>query len=357
LQLHVDASQGSGSCPFSFSPRFRIVPFTSGFSRYNEFMNAPSDAARPFRRGNLYNSYGAFLREKFDCRVHKIIVDAGFTCPNRDGLLGSGGCTYCNNDAFRPASAKQPESISLQVRNGMEYLRHRYRARKFIAYFQPFTNTYGPLEQLVPIYESALCHPDIVGIAVGTRPDCIDEEKLSWFAQLARSCFVALEYGLESIYDRTLERIHRGHDFACWAKAVARTRDRGIHIGVHLILGFPWETREEMLAAADVISHAGLHFLKLHHLHVVRGTELAREYEEKPFPMLSCGEYVNLVVDFLERLNPDICVERLFGIAPDELLIAPRWSMTKAELQHAIEQALAERKTFQGRLFKRQNPM
>lgn len=314
-------------------------------------MNPGPRGDGPFSRGNRYNSYGYFLKQKFGCRVHKISVDAGFTCPNRDGTTAVGGCVYCNNDAFRPASARRPEPISTQVQNGREYLRRRYNARKFIVYFQPFTNTYAPLDRLIPVYESALSFEDVVGIAVGTRPDCVDESKLAWFEQLAQTRFVTLEYGLESIYDRTLRRINRGHDFSCWLRAVEQTRGRGIHVAAHIILGFPWESRDEMLATAGAISGAGLDFLKLHHLHVVRGTVLARDYLAHPMPLLSCGEYVDLVVDFLELLNPEIRVERLFGVAPDALLVAPRWGKTKAEIQYAIEQALANRQTYQGRLF------
>jgi hypothetical protein len=313
--------------------------------------NVPRPAPGPFRDGSRYRAYGAFLKEKFGCRVHKISVDAGFSCPNRDGTVAWGGCTYCNNDAFRPASARRPDSVTEQIRNGMEYLRRRYRARKFIIYFQPFTNTFAPLAQLIPLFECALAHPGVVGLAVGTRPDCVEDEKLAWLEGLARTCFVTLEYGLESIHDRTLARINRGHDYACWLHAVERTRGRGIHIAAHLILGFPWESREEMLAMADAVSEAGLDFLKLHHLHVVHGTALAREYLAAPFPVLEYGEYLDLLVAFLERLNPEICIERLFGTAPDELLIAPSWNKTKAELQRDIEQTLAVRDTWQGKYY------
>jgi uncharacterized protein len=311
--------------------------------------------AGPFTGGSRYNSYGAFLKEKFGCRVHKIIVDAGFTCPNRDGTVGVGGCTYCNNDAFRPATASRGISVPLQIQNGIGYLRRRYGAGKFIVYFQPFTNTFAPLEMLIPLYESALDHEDVIGIAVGTRPDCVDEKKLEWFERLARTKFVTLEYGLESIYDPTLARINRGHDYACWLRALEKTRGRGIHIAAHLILGFPWESREEILAMAGAISEVGLDFLKLHQLHVVQGTMLAREFCREPFRLLSFEEYLELVAVFLERLHPSIKLERLFGIAPDELLIAPRWRKSKAEIQYGIEQTLEARRTWQGKEWKGTN--
>jgi radical SAM protein (TIGR01212 family) len=311
---------------------------------------APLSSQGPFAAGARYNSYGAYLKGRFGCRVYKVIVDGGFTCPNRDGTVGVGGCTYCNNESFRPDAVRRFAPISEQVSQGIGYLRRRYRSRKFVVYFQPFSNTYAPLDRLIPMYEQALAHSEVVGLAVGTRPDCIDEEKLGWFERLARSRFVTLEYGLESIYDSTLARINRGHDFQCWAEAVARTRGRGIDICAHVILGFPWEPREEILAMAGVLSAAGIDSIKLHHLHVVSHTALAREYRRQPFRVLEYVEYLDLAVDFLERLSPRIRVERLFGLAPEADLIAPRWGKTKAEIQYDIECRLLSRGTWQGRL-------
>jgi radical SAM protein (TIGR01212 family) len=298
--------------------------------------------------GSRFNSYGRFLKAHFGGRVYKVSVDAGFSCPNRDGTIAAGGCTYCNNDSFRPKSAESLKPIAQQVREGIGYLRERYRAERFIVYFQAFTNTHAPLEKLIPLYEEALNHQDVVGLSLGTRPDCVDERKLSWLEELARTRLVTLEYGLQSVYDTTLARINRGHSFQCWADAMQRTRGRGIRLCTHLILGFPWESREEMLRAADIISDKGLDFLKLHHLHVVRGTAMEKEYSEKPFPLLGLDEYADLVVDFLERLNPAIFIERLFGSAPENQLIGPRWGKSKAEIRHAIEQRLTDRNTFQG---------
>jgi radical SAM protein (TIGR01212 family) len=307
----------------------------------------------PFAGGSRYNSYGSFLRERFGCRVYKVIVDAGFTCPNRDGSVATGGCTYCNNDTFRPAAVQRLKPVPEQVREGIEYLRARYKARKFIVYFQPFSNTYAPLERLTPIYETALDHPDVLGLSVGTRPDCVDHEKLAWFEGLAKTRSVTLEYGLESMHDETLVRINRGHDFRCWLDAVRQTRGRGITICAHVILGFPWETREQMLSTAGAVSLAGIDFLKLHHLHVVRHTALGREYLRKPFRVLEYHEYIDLVVDFLEVLSPDIRLERLFGLAPDDQLLAPRWGRSKPELQRDIERRLGARNTWQGRSYSR----
>lgn len=313
-------------------------------------MGARDKAAGPFAGGMRYNPYGAFLREKFGCRVHKVAVDAGFTCPNRDGAVASGGCTYCDNDSFRAASANYLLPVPEQIDRGIEYLAARFRAEKFIVYFQPHSNTYAPLERLIPLFESALRRPEVVGLSIGTRPDCIDEPKLAWFENLARTRFVTLEYGLESMHDDTLARINRGHDFACWEDAVRRTRGRGIYLCVHLILGFPWEGRRRMLATADAVSEAGVDFLKLHHLHVVRGTELARSYLRDPFPLLEPAEYIDLLVDFLERLGPGVRVERLFGDAPRERLLGPMWNGNRAGIRRGVEEALAARATWQGRL-------
>jgi uncharacterized protein len=296
-----------------------------------------------------YNSYGRFLRKKFGCRVYKVSVDGGFSCPNRDGTVAVGGCIYCNNDSFRPRSANRLKSIADQVAEGIAYLRKRYDAQKFIVYFQPFTNTHAPLDVLIPLYEAAMDHPDVIGLSLGTRPDCVDESKLAWLEKIAASRFVTLEYGLQSVYDSTLVRINRGHSSQCWLDAMNRTRDRGIWLGTHLILGFPWETREQMLHAADVLSNTGLNFLKLHHLHIVRETGMSRIYQEEPFPLLELEDYADLVVDFIERLNPDIFIERLFGSAPEHQLIGPLWRKTAAEIRYFIEQRFVERNAWQGK--------
>jgi uncharacterized protein len=295
-----------------------------------------------------YNTYGRFLKERFGCRVYKVSVDGGFSCPNRDGTVAVGGCTYCNNDSFRPKSASRLKPVQEQVAEGIDYLRKRYAAEKFIVYFQPFTNTHALLGTLVPLYEAALQHPDVIGLSLGTRPDCIDEEKIAWLEKLAQTHFVTLEYGLQSIYDKTLVRINRGHTFQCWLDAMSRTRDRGILLCTHLILGFPWETREEMLHAADVISGKGLNFLKLHHLHIVRDTVMESEYRESPFSLPGLEDYADLVVDFVERLSPQIFIERLFGTAPTDQLIGPNWGKTKAEIQRYIDRRFVERNAHQG---------
>jgi radical SAM protein (TIGR01212 family) len=296
-----------------------------------------------------YSSYGRFLKERFGLRVYKVSVDAGFTCPNRDGTVATGGCTYCNNESFRPQSADRLKSVAEQVREGIEYLRKRYAAEKFIVYFQPYTNTHAPMEALIPLYETAMENPDVIGLSLGTRPDCVDEGKIAWLEKVASKCFVTVEYGLQSIYDLTLDKINRGHNFQCWLDAMKRTRGRGIWLGTHLILGFPWETREQMVHMAEVLSDQGLNFLKLHHLHVVRDTELGRLYQGNPFPLLGLEEYADLVVDFIERLSPGIFIERLFGTAPGKQLIAPVWGKSSAEIRRLIDQKFINRNTWQGK--------
>jgi radical SAM protein (TIGR01212 family) len=305
----------------------------------------------PFPQGRRYNSFGAYLRGRFGCRVYKVSVDAGFTCPNRDGTVALGGCSYCNNDSFRPHGVNRLLPVAWQVEHGITYLKSRYGAQKFIVYFQPFTNTHAPLEQLIPLYEAALSHPDVAGLSVGTRPDCVGAEKLAWFEETARRRFVMIEYGLQSIHDTTLVRINRGHDFACWLDAMARSRDRGIWLGTHVILGFPWESRDQILQMSTVLSAAGLNSIKLHQLHIVRNTSMAAEHEQRPYPLLGCDEYVELVAGFLERLNPSICVERLVGHAAEAQLLGPRWGKSGAEIRRDIEEKLAERNSWQGRLW------
>lgn len=304
-----------------------------------------------FPGGLRYHSFGSYLRERFGCRVHKVSVDAGFSCPNRDGTLGVSGCTYCNNDSFRPHRLNPDRPVAEQVAHGVEYLKTRYGAGKFIVYFQPFSNTHAPLEKLIPLYEAALGRRDVVGLSVGTRPDCIDEDKLAWFEETSRRRFVMIEYGLQSVHDATLRRINRGHDYRCWVEAITRSRDRGIWLGTHVILGFPWETRAEVLRMATALSGTGLNSIKIHHLHIVANTPMALQHVQNPYRLLEYGQYLELVADFLERLNPGICIERLFGHAPDRQLVGPRWGKSAAEIRRDIEQELARRNTRQGSLW------
>lgn len=299
-----------------------------------------------------YNSFGPYMKKKFDTNVYKVNVDAGFTCPNRDGTLGVTGCIYCNNDSFRPSSCRPSLSVTEQIHNGISYLGKRYRAEKFLAYFQPFTNTYAKVEELELLYKEALEEPSVIGLAIGTRPDCIDEEKIKFLESLAKKYFILIEYGLQSIYDKTLRFIRRGHDYRKFLDAVALTQNRGIFIGAHLIVGFPTETREEILSMADEVSCLPIHFLKIHQLQVVKDTPLAELYRKNPFHTYDYEEYLDLVVDFIERLSPEIILQRLFATAPDDILIAPRWDRSRHQVNKGIEQRFIQRDTFQGRKFR-----
>jgi uncharacterized protein len=295
-----------------------------------------------------YNSFGGYMRQLYGQPVYKVNVDAGFTCPNRDGSLGTGGCIYCNNDSFRPAACAKASPLSDQISAGIPYLRSRYHAEKFIVYFQPYTNTYASADILERLYREALSHPGVVGLAIGTRPDCVDAEKISLLENLARERFILVEYGLQSIYDRTLEFIKRGHDFEAFKQALDITRNRGIKIGAHIILGFPTETRAEMLAMADELSGLPIEFLKIHQLQVVRDTGLADLYADKPFPTFNYIEYLTLLADFLKRLSPQIVLQRLIASAPDDILIAPHWNRTRSKLLQDLDDLLEERGVWQG---------
>jgi len=300
-----------------------------------------------------YNTYRPYIKEKLGYRVNKLSVDMGFTCPNRDGNLAIGGCVYCNNDSFVPPYARARFSMDEQITNGMDYLRKRFKAEKFIIYFQSYTNTYESVEKLEDMYRKALSYDDVIGIAVGTRSDCIDEEKLSMFEELAKDYYVCLEYGIESIYDKTLDYMNRGHDYQSVLDAIEMSKGRGFEIGAHIIVGMPTETKEEMLAMADEVSSLGIDVFKVHNLHIVRNTPLARMYKEEPFKLFTFEEYVNFIVDFLERISPEIIIERLFTDTPHQLLIAPDWGKSHLQILQAIEAELEKRGTYQGRLYQK----
>jgi radical SAM protein (TIGR01212 family) len=299
-----------------------------------------------------YNAFGQYMKQLYRTPVYKVNVDAGFTCPNRDGTVATGGCIYCNNDSFRHSACTSTESLREQINRGIPYLRSRYGAEKFIVYFQPYTNTYASVEVLDRLYREALDNPGVVGLAIGTRPDCIDSEKIALLETLGRDHFVLVEYGLQSIYDRTLAFINRGHDYACFKHALAMTTGRGIHVGAHLILGFPTETREEMLAMADELSGLPIEFLKIHQLQVVKETALADLYAEKPFATFGYHEYIEMLADFLERLSPDIVLQRLFAAAPDGILIAPLWNKTRSELLRDLDAFMEQRGSYQGKAWR-----
>jgi radical SAM protein (TIGR01212 family) len=299
-----------------------------------------------------YNSFGSFIRKQFGAKVYKVNVDAGFTCPNRDGTVGTSGCIYCNNDSFRPNSCRPTLTVSEQIRSGLAYVKKRYKAEKFLVYFQPYTNTYAPVDELERLYKEALSDPSVIGLAIGTRPDAVDSGKIALIQSLAEKYFILIEYGMQSPYDRTLEFINRGHDYRTFLRALEMTKNRGIFIGAHIIVGFPTETREEMLAMADELSHLPVDFLKIHQLQVIKDTPLEIMYRENPFHVFGYEEYLDFVTEFLERLSPRVVLQRLFATAPDSILIAPQWEKGRQEILRDIERRLDARDTFQGKRMK-----
>lgn len=301
----------------------------------------------------LYLDFPTFLRRFFPGKVQKISIHAGFTCPNRDGTLGTGGCTYCNNQTFNPAYCKPSLSVRQQVEEGVTFFSHKYPTMQYLAYFQAYTNTYGELSSLQAMYEEALSVPGVVGLVIGTRPDCMPDALLDYLQALSRRTFVLVEYGIESACDATLQHINRGHTFACAADAVRRTAARGILTGAHMILGLPGEDETEMLRQADAVSSLPLDILKLHQLQLIRGTRMAQEYASRPeeFHLFTVDEYIDLVVRYLERLRPDLVLERFVSSSPRELLIAPDWGLKNYEYVERLKQRLRALHTYQGRLY------
>lgn len=308
----------------------------------------------PWGHSKRYNTFSEYQRNKYGERVQKVTVDAGFTCPNRDGSIAKGGCIYCNNESFNPGYNDSAKSILYQIEEGVEFLKRRYnKVRKFIVYFQPYSNTYASLDTLKQYYEEALSHPEVIGLTIGTRPDCVDEEKIRYLEELAKDYDITIEYGLESISDETLKKINRGHDFRSYLDAVTMTKDRGIKICTHLIIGFPWENKAHWLKTADVLSSVSFDFLKIHQLHIVKGTAMEIMHKKKPFRLLEAREYMDVLVGFLERLNPEIVIQRLFGEAPVRTLVAPNWGLRNSELLQMFDRILDERDTRQGRRSKK----
>ncbi len=296
-----------------------------------------------------YNNYNETLRRRFGCRVQKISINAGFTCPNRDGTKGRGGCTFCNNQMFFPEYCSPQKSAVQQMEEGMRFFR-RYEGQKYLAYFQAYTNTYAPLERLRGLYEPVLEMEDVVGIVVGTRPDCVDGPLLDYFAELSERCYVMVEYGVESTDDRTLRRINRGHGFAESVWAIEETARRGICVGAHLILGLPGESQVQMFLRAETMSSLPLDMVKLHQLQIVRGTAMAREYEAHPerFHLFTAEEYIGLCVDFIAHLDCHIGIGRFVSQSPKGMLVAPDWGLKNYEFVAMLEKALARRDVRQG---------
>lgn len=302
-----------------------------------------------------YNSYAGYFRRLFGRRMQKLSVDAGFSCPNRDGRIATGGCTFCNNGAFTPSYCSRGLSITRQIEEGMTFHRWRYReAQRYLVYFQSFSNTYAPLEVLRERYEEALAHPDVAGLIIGTRPDCVDEAVLDYLAELARDRYVAVEYGIESVYDASLRAVNRGHDFATAERAVQMTTERGLACGAHFILGLPDETDEMILEGVKAINRLNLTTVKFHQLQIFRDTAMAQEFDRNPdrFRFWTVDAYIDLVVELLRRLRPDVVVERFASEAPPRYHYGPNWGLIRnEELWRRLDERLRERDTYQGELY------
>ncbi len=295
------------------------------------------------KMSGYYNDFGTWVRKQFpDFRVQKISIDAGFTCPNRDGRISSGGCTYCNNRTFNPSYCDCNKSITEQLEGGKRFFSKKYPGMKYLAYFQAYTNTYARVEQLRNMYEEALQVQDVVGIVIGTRPDCVSDELLDYLEKLNQRTFVLVEYGIESANDVTLRRINRGHDFACCRDAVERTHRRGILTGGHVIIGLPGEDAEESLRQAPIISSLPLDILKIHQMQIVKGTKLAQEFAEHPFHVYSVDEYIDVIVGYIQRLRKDLVLERFVSQSPKELLVAPKWGLKNYEFTNLLNKRLKQ---------------
>jgi radical SAM protein (TIGR01212 family) len=306
----------------------------------------------PWGDERRFNSYAGHFRKLMGGRVQKVAVNAGFTCPNRDGTVGMGGCTFCNNEAFTPSYCMLGLDVERQIRAGIEFHRNRYRrAEKFLVYFQSFSNTYAPLGQLEELYGRALSVPGVVGAVIGTRPDCVDDEKLDYFARLTKEHYIAIEYGVESCYDRTLAEINRGHDFAAAADAIKRTAERGIHTGAHFILGLPGESDEMLIGQTELINSLALTSVKFHQLQIFKGTAMEEDYARNPgkYTFRELPEYIDLFIEILRRLRPRLIVERFAGEAPPRWHAGPGWGLVRNEqLMAMLDRRLEELDAWQG---------
>lgn len=300
-----------------------------------------------------YNDYPSYFKTLFSGRVQKLSIDGGFTCPNRDGVKGRGGCTYCNNRSFSPEYCRAVKPIAQQIDEGRRFFAHKYAGQKYLAYFQSFSNTYAPLEVLCQKYEEALGRADIVGLVIATRPDAVTEEVLNYLATLAQRYYVCIEYGVESVNDEVLKRINRGHTFEEARKAICMTAGRGIRIGAHLIFGLPGESREAMLDGAVRLCDLPVDVLKLHQLQIIRDTPMAGEYLADPsrFRLYSLDEYLDFVVDVIGAIRPDVYLERFVNQAPEEYLIAPKWGVKNFEFVAKLDKRLSERDIWQGKFY------
>lgn len=303
--------------------------------------------------GKYYFSYGEYLKNIFPFKVYKIALDAGFTCPNRDGTAGYGGCIYCENRSFSPNSKGEKKSVRDQIEYGIEFYRKNFKAERFIVYFQAYTNTYGPVSLLRELYDEALSFPEVVGLSVGTRPDCLPDDVLDLLADYSRKTHLWVEIGLQSMHNETLNKMNRGHTYEQFTDAMERTRLRGLRVCSHVILGLPGETHEMMMQTADAIGSFNIAGLKIHHLYVAEKTVLEKMYRAGQVPTLTIDEYITLVCDFIERIPPQVAIQRLTGELKGEFLVAPNWGVSKRVVISLIEKELARRGSCQGRLYKK----
>ena len=305
-----------------------------------------------------YNDLSAYLSAHFPYKVQKISLNAGFTCPNRDGTVGYGGCTYCNNQTFNPAYCKIEKTVTEQLEEGKQFFARKYPGMKFLAYFQAYTNTYAELESLKRKYEEALSVSDVVGLVIGTRPDCMPDALLDYLEELNKRTFLIVEYGVESTDNTTLKRINRGHTFEVAQEAIRKTAVRGIRVGAHIILGLPGESREMLIEQAGVLSTLPLTTLKLHQLQLIKGTRMAAEYTDRPedFHLYSADEYIDLAIDYVEHLRPKLILERFVSQSPKELLIAPDWGLKNHEFTDKVKKRMRERDSWQGKCYPSNQP-
>lgn len=300
--------------------------------------------------GLRYRSYNRYLRHLFGERVQKVSIDAGFTCPNVDGTVTTGGCTFCDNRSFSPSRRQPRLSVTEQIDLGISKLKRRYKVDRFLAYFQPATNTYAPVERLRALYEQALAHPQIVGMAIGTRPDCVPPDVLDLLSEIAERTYLSVEYGLQTIHDRSLDWMNRGHHYDAFLDAYERSVHRGFEICVHIILGLPGESHADMMATAREMARLKVDALKLHNLYAVKNTPLGEQVGRGEVCLMGQDEYVRTLVDFLERTPPDTLVERVSGDAPPDYFVGPEWCLHKPAVLEAIQAELRDRDTWQGRL-------
>jgi hypothetical protein len=337
----------------------RLSLAAEGTSHATPPIDTPNGAARPLsataeppwrRDGLRYYALSYFLRQRFGpSRVQKVSLDGGFTCPNVDGTVATGGCTFCDNRSFSPSRRVRRQQILEQLDDGIRRLKHRYEVDRFIAYFQPATNTYAPVERLRSLYEAALSHPKVVGLAIGTRPDCVPDDVLDLLAELAQRTYLSVEYGVQTIHDRSLDAMNRGHHHDATIDAVARSRGRGFEICGHIILGLPGESHADMLATAREIARLGFDAVKIHNLYAVKRTPLAEQVARGQVQLISRSDYVRTLVDVLEVLPPTMVVERVSGDAPPDYLVGPAWCLDKPGVLRAVNAELLRRDTWQGR--------